>query len=177
MTRVSLLLLMLACAGWALAVALGHPHSGDETHPPSPGNHAAWQWAAAEAGANIYVYPVGSTQTGSLASAWVDREFSSGLASVGVSVMQLRQFDCERRASRQLGSARPYRDFSGSDPERTTTTPSGWRQVTPGTVTEQVLSAACSRPGVRVPDAEPRGSREYRANSPGVDARPHSDVF
>ena len=147
MTRVSLVVLILVAIGSAIGVALQHWRAGDPTRPPSPENKAAWEWVAAEDGANIYVSPVDTPGPRSLAFAWITREFSRGPASVGGNVVELRQFDCARRTSRRVSASRLVRNLNGADPLHTTGGASAWRPVPPGSAAEQVLYAACANRG------------------------------
>jgi len=144
MTRALIAALILVCVGWALGATLQHRRSGDQTRPPAPDDKAAWEWVGAERGANIYVSPVAPREPDSPASAWINREFSPGAASVGGSLMELQQFDCRRRTIRRLSSARPYRDLNGAAQLQMTADASGWQAVTPGTAAERVMFAVCA---------------------------------
>lgn len=149
MTRVPLVCLMFACAGWMLVVAFQHRATSDPTHRPSSDDAAAWRWVGAEPGANIYFSPLGPQHPGAGASAWVDREFSPGLASVGGRISELWQFDCQQLTSRRLSSARLYRDLEGAEHARVTRNPSGWRPAIATTTAHEVLSAVCENRGER----------------------------
>jgi hypothetical protein len=164
MTRVSLLALTLIVAACIYAVIAGPWRTSHESRPPSLDTPAAWEWVAAEPGANLYVSREGSgAPQQSLPSAWINRERSPGPASVGGSVLELRQFDCQRRTSRLRSLAHVYRDVNGAEQLEMTPESSGWSSVTPATSAEQVLYLICGSRAQRAPTIPSRPGITDRA--------------
>jgi hypothetical protein len=152
MTRVSLLALMLITAAWIFAVIAGPWRTSHGPRPPSLDTPAAWEWVAAEPGANLYVSREASgAPQQSLPSAWINRERSPGPASVGGSVLELRQFDCQRHTTRLRSLAHVYRDVNGAEQLVLTPESSGWSLITPASSAEQVLHLICGSRAQRAP--------------------------
>jgi hypothetical protein len=80
---------------------------------------------------NIYVSDQYSRREGSIVTAWIDREYYRNAAGIDKSIIELRQFDCARMATRRL-----------SDVAVNNTVPI-WQQELPGSLLEHVALDVC----------------------------------
>jgi len=142
-TRVSLRALMLIFAAWIFVVVHEQRRTNHESGPAALDDATEWEWVAAEPGTNLYVSRADSGALASLPSAWINRSLSSGLASVRGSVLELRQFDCQRGMSRLRLLARVYRDVNGAEAFDMAPRRSRWSPVVPGTSAEPLLYLVC----------------------------------
>jgi len=146
MTRISIgAAVVLALCGLVavLAKSAWLPVDADRPQPPSADDANRWEWVAAGPGVNVYISRRTYSQHAGLASVWVDRRFSGNLANVARSVLELRQFDCQRRISRQEFRADRYRSAAGIELTTVLQQRTDWTAAQPGTTAERVLSAAC----------------------------------
>ncbi len=97
---------------------------------PSPNDSGAWRWAVAAPGMNIYVSYRDARRSGSIVTAWIDREYYRNAAGIDKSIVELMQFDCARMATRRLS-------YLPAD-----ITVSTWQQQ-PGSVVERVALEVC----------------------------------
>jgi len=126
-----------------LAKAACLPVDANRPQPPSADDANRWEWVAAGPGVNVYISRSTYSQDAGWVSVWVDRRFSGSLASVARSVLEMRQFDCQRRISRQNFSADRYRSAAGLELTTVSQQRTNWTAARPGTVAERVLAAAC----------------------------------
>lgn len=142
---------LVACVTLAV-VTLGTRRVGPNA-PPAGAARDSWQWVASAPGTNIYIaYPETHRNEG-VVSTWVDREFSSNLAGIKASRIELRQFDCLRKRSRRSSTVSEYRTLAGGDRMIVSSAPSSWTQVQPGTPDERVLLVVCGRADFRSPSS------------------------
>jgi len=96
-------------------------------------------------GMNIYVSDRYSRRDGSIVTAWIDREYYRNAAGIDKSIIELRQFDCARAATRRLS------DVSVNN------TVSTWQQERPGSLVERVALDVCVKINAQV--LKPEGAR------------------
>jgi len=112
---------------------------------PSPNDKSAWRWAMAAPGMNIYVSDRYARREGSVVTAWIDREYYRNAAGIDKSIIELRQFDCARMATRRL-----------SDVSVNNTVPT-WQHELPGSLVEHVALDVCLKMDAQV--LKPEGAR------------------
>lgn len=144
------LIILVACAALAV-VAFGTRRIGPNA-PPARAARDSWHWVAAAPGTNIYIAYPEARRDGSLVSAWVDREFSSNLASVNASRIELRQFDCARRMSRRSSSVDEHHTLMGRDHVTVSSSVSSWTIAHSGTPEERVLLVVCGHSDSQFPE-------------------------
>jgi hypothetical protein len=113
---------------------------------PSPNDDGAWRWAMAAPGMNIYVSYRYARREGSVVTAWIEREYYRNPAGIEKSIIELRQFDCARMATRWIS------DLAADTPRST------WQQEPPGSLSERVALEVCVKMNARtVTPADARG--------------------
>lgn len=133
----------------ALIVAVLHGTSARPSQPtdageilwnkaPSASDNASWRWAMAAPGMNIYVSYRYARREGSIVTAWIDREYYRNPAGIDKSIIELRQFDCARMATRWLS------DAAVDNPRP------NWQQESPGGLAERVTLEVCDKMNARV---------------------------
>jgi hypothetical protein len=109
---------------------------------PSPNDNAAWRWATAAPGMNIYVSYRYARREGSIVTAWIDREYYRNPAGIDKSIIELRQFDCARMTTRWLS------DVAVGNPSAT------WQRESPGSPVERVAAEVCVKMNAQVLEPE-----------------------
>lgn len=75
-------------------------HLSAKQSAPSLTN-AAWHWAGAAPGMNIYIADAGLQGPPRLTSVWVDRRYLGSAAGIDKNLIELRELDCARRLTRR----------------------------------------------------------------------------
>jgi hypothetical protein len=140
---------VVALAALVLTVSLVRLHWLRRDTPPGAGD-PSWQWAGAAPGMNVYFAVRSEANTEVVA--WVDQRYFKNPAGIDKDIVELRQFDCRRHASRRLseGSNRDPKPDSARDTAR-------WASPRDGSPAAQVLASLC-HPQVSVVTASLLGS-------------------
>jgi hypothetical protein len=133
------------CAASAQSSPAAHASVILSNKAPSPDDSDAWRWVMAAPGMNIYVSYRNARLEGSIVTAWIDREYYRNPAGIDKSIVELRQFDCARMATRRVSYL----------PDNSTV--SAWQQLMPGSVVEHLALEACTRMNARVLKPEASG--------------------
>ncbi|HEY1725158.1 MAG TPA: hypothetical protein VGF89_07030 [Steroidobacteraceae bacterium] len=112
--------------------------------PPSPTSRAAWRWATAIAGANVYVSFRDLRPRGSITLAWIDSEYLNSASSIHTHMLELMQFDCVTHRLRSLWHA-PYSEHAeDAMPKVALDGTATWQQLAPGSAWGRVAALSCS---------------------------------
>jgi hypothetical protein len=109
---------------------------------PSPDDTSAWRWAVAAPGMNIYVSYRDARRSGSIVTAWIDREYYRNPAGIAKSIVELMQFDCARMATRRVSNV----TVDSIVPP--------WQQELPGSVVGHVAVEVCVKMNAHVLNPE-----------------------
>jgi hypothetical protein len=132
------------CAASAQSAPPAHASVTRWDKAPSSDDSAAWRWVMAAPGMNIYVSYRDARREGSIVTAWIDREYYRNPAGIDKSIVELRQFDCARVATRRVSDVAV--DNTGFS----------WQQELPSPV-ERVALEVCQKMNAQVP--KPHGAR------------------
>jgi hypothetical protein len=133
MARVAIGVLTLAVGAAALALSNARScaaHISARQSAPSLTN-AAWRWAAAAPGMNIYIADSGMPAAARLTSVWVDRRYLGSAAGIDKNLIELRELDCVRKLTRRKSpvTGEPL---------------SEWTELASDVADLQVLASACA---------------------------------
>jgi hypothetical protein len=105
----------------------------------------AWEWATAAPGANIYFSYRYARREGSIATVWIDSEYYRNLAGLDKSLIELMQFDCDRRTARPLSRPADSDAAFNGNHAATIDLSFAWQRARSGSVGERVAAAVCGR--------------------------------